>query len=75
MKVGVNGGIGVASLLVEERHPSLSGVQEPDASETTELVVATDSRRRNDRCRQAGCVPTIHHDQSRIRTGRVGACL
>jgi hypothetical protein len=40
------------------------------ASETTELVVATDPRRRDDRSRQDGCVPTTHHDRFHSSTGR-----
>jgi hypothetical protein len=43
-----HGNIGVGTLLGKEQNPSL-GIQEPDASESTELVVATDQRRRNDR--------------------------
>jgi hypothetical protein len=68
--VGANSNLGFGTLLVEEYNPSFVGVQEPDASETTEVVVATDPRRGNDRIRQAGCVTTTHHDKTRIRTGR-----
>jgi hypothetical protein len=50
---------------------SLVGVQQPDASEeATEVVVSIDPRRRDDRSRQARCVPTVHHDESHRRTGR-----
>jgi hypothetical protein len=53
--VGANGTIGVGTPLVAERNLNLVGIQKPDASETTELVVATDPRPRNGRSRQAGC--------------------
>jgi hypothetical protein len=47
--MGANSYIGVVALLVVERNPSLGGVQWPDPSKTTEVVVATDPRRRDDR--------------------------
>lgn len=59
--MGADSNIGVGALLVEEQPM-------PHACETTELVVLIDLRRRNDRSRQAGCVPTTQHDKSRIRT-------
>jgi hypothetical protein len=60
MKMGTDSGISAGTLLVEERNPGLVGVQKPDASETTQLVVATYPRWRDDRSGQAGCVPTTH---------------
>jgi hypothetical protein len=45
-KVGGNINIGVGTLLVEERNPSLVGVQEPDASSRQRLE---SSRGREDR--------------------------
>jgi hypothetical protein len=54
----------------KERDSSFVRVHEPDASESKELVVATDPRRRNDRRRQGWCLPTSHHGVIRICTGR-----
>jgi hypothetical protein len=68
--MGADSDISVGTLLVGKRNPSLVGVQKPDASETTKVVVLTDPRRREDRSRQARCVPTTHHDESHRRTGR-----
>ena len=65
--MGADSDIGVGTPLAEER---LVGVHKPDASETTELVLATDPRRRDDCSRQFGCVPTSHHDKSHSLTGR-----
>jgi hypothetical protein len=55
---------------VAKRNQSFIGVQKLDASETMKVVVPTDPRRRDDRRRQARCVPTTHHDETHIRTGR-----
>jgi hypothetical protein len=68
--MGADSDIGFGTLLVEKRNPSLVRVQKPDASETTKVVVPTDPRRRDDRSRQARCVPTTHHDESHSCTGR-----
>jgi hypothetical protein len=42
--MGADSDIGVGTLLVEKRNPSLVGVHKPDASKATEGVVPTDSR-------------------------------
>jgi hypothetical protein len=68
--MGADSNIGIGTLLMEKRNPSLVGVQKPDASETTEVVVAAHPRRRDNRSRQAGRIPTTHHYKSRSRTGR-----
>jgi hypothetical protein len=46
--------IGVGTLLVEKRNPSLVGVQKPDARETAKAMVPTYPRQRDNRSRQAG---------------------
>jgi hypothetical protein len=66
---------GSESGLSRSSHPSLVGVEELDARKTTESVVAPDSIRRNDPCRQARFVPITHYNQTRIRTSSVGRVL
>jgi hypothetical protein len=56
--MGADSNIGIGTLLMEKRDLSLVGIQKPDANETTEVVVATYPRRRDNRSRQAVCVPT-----------------
>jgi hypothetical protein len=45
-QMGADSDIGVVTLLVENRNPSLVGEQKPNASDATEVVVPTDPRRK-----------------------------